>query len=46
MLRVVNDVEYRDLEYPSIKDTDYNPLNLKGLQVNKDNSNSDLIANA
>lgn len=46
MLRVVDDVEYRDLEYPSIKDTDYNPLNLKGLQVNKDNSNSDLVANA
>lgn len=46
MLGVVDDVEYRDLEYPSIKDTNYNPLNLKGLQVNKDNSNSDLVANA
>lgn len=46
MLRVVNDVEYRDLEYPSIKDTNYNPLNLKGLQVNKNNSNSDLVTNA
>lgn len=31
ILGVVNDVEYRDPEYPSIKDTDYNPLNLKGL---------------
>lgn len=31
MLRVVNDIEYRDLEYPSIEDTNYNPLNLKGL---------------
>lgn len=31
ILRVVNDVEYRDLEYLSIKDTNYNPLNLKGL---------------